>query len=302
MVLNASTLTPGVERAIPDTRFQALGRVPDERPSACVRAVDAALAVPKLAVLAERIGGPLGRVLVRGEALLELFCRLEISTLPISEGFRCCMQRFVRTDHRRCVWPRNESFGSSWSKTSSGTPISQHTPTSKPWRARTICPPPSITSRSSPAARTTPRFAFSGIRRAGAAHRPRVGECDRGHPKVVRDSVANVSTDAKTAEQSSSTGARVQEPRTEPSRPPATISLPAARARTTRSRDETLQSVAPKVVLDSHQVWASRSAITSTSRAASVGRACGEMRLVRASDREPWPPSGPRLHSHSHAD
>ena len=105
MVLNASTLTPGVERAIPDTRFQALGRVPDERPSACVRAVDAALAVPKLAVLAERIGGPLGRVLVRGEALLELFCRLEISTLPISEGFRCCMQRFVRTDHRRCVPP-----------------------------------------------------------------------------------------------------------------------------------------------------------------------------------------------------
>jgi len=83
MVLNASTLTPGVERAIPDTRFQALGRVPDERPSACVRAVDAALAVPKLAVLAERIGGPLGRVLVRGEALLELFCRLEISTLPV---------------------------------------------------------------------------------------------------------------------------------------------------------------------------------------------------------------------------
>ena len=105
MVLNASTLTPGVERAIPDTRFQALGRVPDKRPSACVRAVDAALAVPKLAVLAERIGGPLGRVLVRGEALLELFCRLEISILPISEGFRCCMQRFARTDHRRCVPP-----------------------------------------------------------------------------------------------------------------------------------------------------------------------------------------------------
>ena len=102
---------------------------------------------------------------------------------------------------------------------------------------------------------------------------------------MVRDSVANVSPDAKTAEVSTSTGARVLEPRTEPSRPRATISLPAARARTTRSRDETLQSVAPKVVLDSHQVWAGRSAITSTSRAADVGGACGEIRLVQASDR-----------------
>ena len=78
----------------------------------------------------------------------------------------------------------------------------------------------------------------------------------------------------------------MQEPRTEPSRPWATISLPAARARTTRSRDETLQSVAPKVVLDSHQVWAGRSAITSTPRAASAGGASGEIRLVQASDRE----------------
>ena len=105
MVSNASTLTPGVERAIPDTRFQALGRVPDERPSACVRAVDAALAVPKLTVLAARIGGPFGRVLVRGEAFVELFCRLEISTLPISKGFGALAQRFASTDHRRCVPP-----------------------------------------------------------------------------------------------------------------------------------------------------------------------------------------------------
>ena len=105
MVSNASTLTPGVERAIPDTRFQALGRVPDERPSACVRAVDAALAVPKLIVLAARIGGPFGRVLVRGEAFVELFCRLEISTLTISKGFGALAQHFASTDHRRCVPP-----------------------------------------------------------------------------------------------------------------------------------------------------------------------------------------------------
>ena len=105
MVLNASTLTPGVERAIPDTRFQALGRVPDERPSACVRAVDAALAVPKLIVLAARIGGPFGRVLVRGEAFVELFCRLEISTLTISKGFGALALHFASTDHRRCVPP-----------------------------------------------------------------------------------------------------------------------------------------------------------------------------------------------------